>query len=56
VPLRSKPFDFDAAQLAIYEEKKQIETFRFISKEDFGSETVHLPIDKLVAGMVRMIC
>lgn len=54
VPLRSKPFDFDAEQLAIYEEKKQVETFRFISKEEFGPDSVHLPIDKIVAGMVGM--
>ncbi len=55
VPLRSKPFDFDAAQLAIYEKAQQVETFRFIAKEEFGPETVHLPIDKIVAGMVKMM-
>jgi 8-oxo-dGTP diphosphatase len=55
VPLRSKPFDFDAEQLAIYEKEQQIETFRFISKEEFGTDSVHLPIDKIVAGMVRMM-
>jgi 8-oxo-dGTP diphosphatase len=55
VPLRSKPFDFDAAQLAIYEKVQQVETFRFVSIENFGPETVHLPIDKIVAGMVRMM-
>jgi 8-oxo-dGTP diphosphatase len=55
VPLRSKPFDFDAEQLAVYEEKKQVETFRFISKEEFGPDSVHLPIDKIVAGMVRIL-
>jgi 8-oxo-dGTP diphosphatase len=55
VPLRSMPFDFDAEQLAIYEEKKQVETFRFIDKEKFGPDSVHLPIDKIVAGMVRIL-
>jgi 8-oxo-dGTP diphosphatase len=54
VPLRTKPFDFDAAQLAIYQQKQQVETFRFIPKEDFGPDSVHLPIDKIVAGMVMM--
>jgi 8-oxo-dGTP diphosphatase len=52
VPLRTKPFDFDAAQLAVYEQTQQVETFRFISKEDFGPDSVHLPIDKLVAAMI----
>jgi len=54
VPLRHKPFDFDTAQLAIYEEKKEIETFRFIDWEDFGEHQVSLPIDKVVASMVRL--
>jgi 8-oxo-dGTP diphosphatase len=54
VPLRTKPFDFDAAQLAIYEKAQQVETFRFINKEDFGPGSVHLPIDKIVAGMVKL--
>jgi 8-oxo-dGTP diphosphatase len=54
VPLRSKPFDFDAEQLAMYEKAQQIETFRFVNPEDFGPDAVHLPIDKIVAGMVRM--
>ena len=52
-PLREKPFDFDEAQLAIYEEKKEIETFRFINWEDFGGDVVTLPIDKIVADMVK---
>ena len=38
VPLRSKPFDFDAAQLALYKERNEIETFRFIKWEDFSEE------------------
>lgn len=53
VPLREKPFDFDAEQLAIYEEKKEIETFRFIHWNDFSEEQVSLPIDKIVAGLVK---
>jgi ADP-ribose pyrophosphatase YjhB (NUDIX family) len=53
VPLREKPFDFDADQLAIYEEKKEIETFRFIDWEEFSEEQVSLPIDKIVAGLVK---
>jgi len=53
VPLRNKPFDFDEAQLAIYQEKREIETFRFIDWNDFTAESVTLPIDKIVAGMVK---
>lgn len=52
-PLRDKPFDFDAQQLAVYEEKKEIETFRFINWEDFSPEQLTLPIDKIVASLVK---
>jgi 8-oxo-dGTP diphosphatase len=53
VPLRTKAFDFDAAQLAVYEEKKEIETFRFIDWEDFSEVHLTLPIDKKVAELVK---
>jgi 8-oxo-dGTP diphosphatase len=53
VPLRDKPFDFDEQQLAVYKEKNEIETFRFINWDDFSSESVTLPIDKIVADMVK---
>ncbi len=53
VPLRDKPFDFDEAQLKIYDKIKQTETFRFIDWENFSEETVTLPIDKIVAKMVK---
>ena len=53
VPLRNKPFDFDEAQLAIYQEKREIETFRFIDWNDFSAERVTLPIDKIVAEIVK---
>jgi len=53
VPLRSKPFDFDAAQMKVYEATRQTETFRFIDKSDFTAESVTLPIDKIVAEIVR---
>jgi ADP-ribose pyrophosphatase YjhB (NUDIX family) len=52
-PLRDKVFDFDEQQLAVYKEKGETETFRFINWEDFSSETVTLPIDKIVAAMVK---
>jgi ADP-ribose pyrophosphatase YjhB (NUDIX family) len=52
-PLRNKLFDFDEEQLAIYKNKGEIETFRFIDWEEFSAESVTLPIDKIVAGMVK---
>lgn len=52
-PLRSKPFDFDEREMKIYAEKKETETFRFIDWEDFGEESVTLPIDKVVAELVK---
>ncbi len=53
VPLRNKLFDFDEQQLKIYESTKQIETFRFVNWEEFSSDTVTLPLDKIAAGIVK---
>jgi 8-oxo-dGTP diphosphatase len=53
VPLRTIPFDFDEKQLKIYEEKKETETFRFIDWDLFSAESVTLPIDKVVAGILK---
>lgn len=53
VPLRTKPFDFDERELKIYEEKKETETFRFVDWADFSADTMTLPIDKVVAGLLK---
>ena len=53
VPLRSNPFAFDEEQLNIYYEKLEIETFRFVNWDQFGAEAVTLPIDKIVAELVK---
>lgn len=53
VPLRAKAFDFDEYQMKIYAEKNEIETFRFIDWINFSAESVTLPIDKIVAGIVK---
>ncbi|MEO6233117.1 MAG: NUDIX domain-containing protein [Ferruginibacter sp.] len=53
VPLRNKPFDFDEQQMKIYNDVQQTETFRFIDWDDFSEETVSLPIDKIVAGLIK---
>jgi ADP-ribose pyrophosphatase YjhB (NUDIX family) len=52
-PLRFKPFDFDAQQLKMYEETGETETFRFIDWDDFSEESVSLPIDKIVAHIIK---
>jgi ADP-ribose pyrophosphatase YjhB (NUDIX family) len=53
VPLRTKPFDFDEQQMAVYAEKKETETFRFINWDEFSEGSVSLPIDKVVAKMLK---
>jgi len=55
VPLRTKTFDFDAQQLKMYEDTGETETFRFVDWEDFSDDTVSLPIDKIVANMIKEI-
>ncbi len=51
--LRTKPFDFDERELLIYKEKNETETFRFIKWNDFTEKSVTLPIDKVVASMLK---
>ena len=53
VPLRDKPFHFDEAQMKIYEQHKEIETFRFIPFNELSEDSVSLPIDKIVVGLVK---
>ncbi|MDX2048198.1 MAG: NUDIX domain-containing protein [Chitinophagaceae bacterium] len=52
-PLRMIPFDFDEKQMQVYKETGETETFRFINWHEFSEETVTLPIDKVVAGIVK---
>ena len=53
VPLRSQPFDFDEQQLKVYAAMQMTETFRFIDWEKFSPESVTLPIDKVVARLIK---
>lgn len=53
VPLRKLEFDFDEQQLEIYNKTEQIETFRFINWENFSADAVTLPIDKIVASLLK---
>jgi len=52
-PLRQIPFDFDEQQLKIYESTGETETFRFIDWDKFSAVSVTLPIDKIVAAIVK---
>jgi ADP-ribose pyrophosphatase YjhB (NUDIX family) len=53
-PLRDKPFDFDERELKMYQETGETETFRFIEWNEFSVESVSLPIDKVVAGLLKV--
>jgi 8-oxo-dGTP diphosphatase len=52
-PLRNTEFDFDEDQMKIYMEKTEIETFRFIDWNKFSTESVTLPIDKIVVSILK---
>ena len=52
-PLRKKEFDFDEAQMKIYEQVTEVETFRFINWNSFSADSVTLPIDKIVADFIK---
>jgi 8-oxo-dGTP diphosphatase len=52
-PLRNRPFDFDEAQLQVYDATGETETFRFIDWENFSDIHLTLPIDKIVASLVK---
>jgi 8-oxo-dGTP diphosphatase len=53
VPIRSREFDFDEAQMEIYHKTGETETFRFIPWDSFSAFSVSLPIDKVVADLVK---
>lgn len=53
VPLRTEPFMFDEHQLEQYKLTGETETFRFIPWQQFSSDSVSLPIDKIVAGIIK---
>jgi len=55
VPLRTRLFDFDAEQMAVYHKTGETETFRFIPWEFFSAESVSLPIDKVVASLLKSL-
>jgi 8-oxo-dGTP diphosphatase len=52
-PLREEPFQFDERQMEVYKATGETETFRFIEWDRFGESELTLPIDKVVAEIVR---
>jgi 8-oxo-dGTP diphosphatase len=54
-PLRNRLFDFDEAQMEVYRKTGETETFRFIPWDLFSEASVSLPIDKVVAGLIKSI-
>ena len=53
VRLNSKPFEFDEQQLSNYDKYNEIESFRFIDWNDLSEDCLTLPIDKIVANLVK---
>jgi 8-oxo-dGTP diphosphatase len=51
-PLRTTPFAFDDDQLEVYKKTGETETFRFIDWNEISTESVTLPIDKIVVKML----
>jgi ADP-ribose pyrophosphatase YjhB (NUDIX family) len=52
-PLRTKEFDFDERQMEVYNKTRMTETFRFIDLDKFSADSVTLPIDKVVATLIK---
>ena len=53
VRLSTTLFDFDAGQMATYNQHNETESFRFIEWNDLTEESVTLPIDKLVVRLLK---
>lgn len=53
VRLSATPFEFDDAQMAVYNEKNETESFRFIKWRDFNIDSVNLPIEKIVVSLLK---
>ena len=52
-PLREKEFDFDERELKMYAATGETETFRFINWQNFSAISVSLPIDKIIAALLK---
>ena|SRR2546421_9111937 len=53
VRISTETFDFDDNQMNTYNQRNETESFRFIDWDKLSEESVTLPIDKIVVGMVK---
>jgi 8-oxo-dGTP diphosphatase len=53
VSISTSPFQFNEAQQQAIEQQQQVESFRFIDWDQFSSDAVSLPIDKIVANLIK---
>ena len=53
VPLRETAFDFDERELKMYADTGETETFRFVDWQNFSAASVTLPIDKIIASLLK---
>jgi 8-oxo-dGTP diphosphatase len=53
VRLSMRPFHFDDAQLQQYEKHNECESFRFIPFDELTTDSVSLPIDKIVVQLLK---
>ncbi|NBX11040.1 MAG: NUDIX domain-containing protein [Chitinophagaceae bacterium] len=53
IPFEKKPFEFNQTELALYEQTQQTETFRRIAWDLFSPNDLSLPIDKIVAQLLK---
>ncbi|MGV3658179.1 MAG: NUDIX hydrolase [Chitinophagaceae bacterium] len=51
--ISTEPFQFDEAQLKMYDTNSETESFRLIPMGQLTEESVTLPIDKLVVRMLK---
>ncbi len=52
-PLREMEFDFDERELKMYADTGETETFRFVDWQNFSAISVSLPIDKIIASLLK---
>ncbi len=51
--ISAAPFHFDESQMALYKQRQETESFRFIPLAQFSEASVTLPIDKIVARQIK---
>lgn len=53
VPLNNTPFQFNEKNMEVYKATGETESFRFIDWNIFDENALTLPIDKVVAGIIK---